>query len=697
MARWTDLEKLLPKALLARDETKQPPGCGFGTLEMGLGPGDTPVCGVLREGKRRQSPGGGTGNVSARVSRAHHDTPSAALAPADVEKPPFRPGIKPVLWRILPTLGLVWAAWPPSQLHAGPDQTASIDTPAVVLPAEPTPNAHVQDDPAISAQVAAAWRAFYDTSPNAALPLFRALTGTAPRRADVHFGLGRCLLALGDTNQARLEFEQAAELDLSRTAYRFYLGAAWYQQEEFATAIETWKGIESVAGGGATPAMLRDMNWLMGRAYLATGKIDQADRCFKAAMTRLDAFRAGQLVRPSPELERTGRGTLPGAKWEPLPGRLALPRGQRIAFASRGAIWAITGETCLRERLTSPPAGWHDSRPAQRPGDGRLAFITTDPKGVHWLMLEDTPAQRSLALPDPVLPVQPSWSARGDTLAFCKLDGDPPRPHVTFLDIDSGRIQVLDWPGGPSTDPAFGPGETMAFSAQHDGVPALATYDRASGRGQFIQLFLAARPAGTAGEPHDARSFSLTGRGGGPYREAATPLRVQEPWDGAPPASGTAREFEKQASAGTMASAGGTCCIDSAAAPAGPAGQVSSESPHFTFQPAMSPTNGGTVAFAERQRAQRRVYLLDTSGRVAVPLSPEAKDCFSPAFSPDGTALIYVCLDAGIERPYVHRLDGSGPAPLYREALPGTAPDWVAMETTAPVPGATPRSPGDAP
>ncbi len=500
--------------------------------------------------------------------------------------------------------------------------------------------------------IASAWRTFYDESPEAALPLFRTATNRAPNRADAHFGVGRCLLSAGDPDQARAAFARAAVLDPDRLEYRFYVGISWYQEEAFDQALEVWESVLSGPNGPGDRRLLRDTAWLMGRANLALGRLSRACACFEQATTLYGLPGEGPQGHPEPELERTARGTLPGDRFEPLTGRPPLPSGQRIVFASAGCIWAIRGSLCLRERLTTPPPGWEDGFPAQRPGDGRLAFVTRDPGGTFWLMRLDGERQRTRLVPDPVLPVRPSWTWNGDRLAFCRLEGDPPRPSVAILTVETGQVTDLAWPEGPTTGPSFGPGNDLALVAWRDGAPLIALYTLGSDSGRYGHRLI----PGQRRAPVDPVPTP---------RPPSPPLRLAEPW-------AAASQVEQTP--------------DVAASTPTPDRNASTQKrpiphlgPAIAAQPTLARTRSTRIAFCRTTGSLRRVYLWEGTERPARPLSPEDMNCFSPTFSPDGRSVVYTCRDHGVNRLYLQEVEGGRPIPLYEQALSATGADWIQL------------------
>lgn len=579
----------------------------------------------------------------------------------------------------------------PSHEPVLPDSTSTASDPALPVPVAPL--------------IAALWRTYYDEGAAAALPLFLSMLSIHPERADLHLGVGLCLLQRDELEEAASHFDRAAMLEPSNPTHGFYRAVVAYQQAHFREALAHFEALDSLLAPQPLSPLHRDQRWLMGRSWLALGNRERAEQAFQEAFARGAELPNFQLQPPAFPLEWTRDGLLPGASFEPVGGRSGLDLGAGLLLETGGSIWLLEGRARLRERLTWNPPGWQDLAPTWDPTAERLAFLSRDQEGRHALMIQGVDGQRQRLLSEPVAPVRPAFSRDGTLLAYVAFVGEPAQPRAFVLRLSTGDKLPVSWPEGAVAELAFSPLNRLVLSAEDSrGLYRLAEVELGASVGRWLEPFPPQRTeknpdeAGFGRVPESLQSVRLPTK-----RPTAPPQRVREPWDSRPsvleppPPPGEARSLESQAQekramsleerkklvaqlmveqnlaprpvlrVGTEGSApaggaGGNSGVSapSAASSAGAASITPGVNSPVTLETNEAPIRTGDArapAFSARPESTRLVFVRQEGGRRVIyqrdealrqeqRLSPVGLDCFAPTVKPDDLEVAFVCRES---------------------------------------------------
>ena len=95
-------------------------------------------------------------------------------------------------------------------------------------------------------------------------------------------------------------------------------------------------------------------------------------------------------------------------------------------------------------------------------------------------------------------------------------------------------------------------------------------------------------------------------------------------------------------------------------------------------QPSPSPhPEHQAVAYTRQAGHLRRIWIRQAGKVVEEPISPTELDCTSPSFSPDGSALVFTCLEGGQSRLYLFDRPSHRLTLVFQEALSVSNPVWV--------------------
>lgn len=545
----------------------------------------------------------------------------------------------------------------------------------------------------VPARIAQAWRTYYDASPAAALPQFALLLEQAPERADVHLGLGRCLLARGELDAAYERLEDARRLaQESDPEPEFYLGLVAYQRGHFREAAARWTGLVARLDRLPPGPLHRDHAWLLARARLALGDRTGGEDAFRRALALGGEQADGTLNPPPLELEYLPDGRLPGGDFLPVAQRGSRTLSPALLLELEGAIWRLAGSSVLLERLTHPPPGWQDSAPVPVPGGsgpageptpGMLIFLARDPEGRTFLMqqalrpspggaasasgqggaggLELPPRQR--LLPEPVEPVRPALSPDRTLVAFVRLtpvgEEGQREPRLFLLRRSALDLLPVAWPALPVGEPAFSALGELIFPVQEGDAWHLVRLMPGALEGESLPDFPLVRLGApqTEGPPstsspyqrlHDPARAPLTARSK-PRPAPAPPLQVQEPWSPSDSARGSLPP-DPPASATPAATSSTEQPPAAPPAPGSSAPQLEGDvrSPATALAPEVR-----RLYFVRSTGARRTVRLYDAQDRIERLISPEALDCHAPSVTADGRQVAFVCRSGSRQEVYL--------------------------------------------
>jgi Tol biopolymer transport system component len=91
--------------------------------------------------------------------------------------------------------------------------------------------------------------------------------------------------------------------------------------------------------------------------------------------------------------------------------------------------------------------------------------------------------------------------------------------------------------------------------------------------------------------------------------------------------------------------------------------------------PAWSP-DGSKIVFQSNRSGEWHLYVMNADGSSLRDLTPAMKDCRNPSFSPDGSKIVFYSAAAGNEEIYVMGADGGGVTNLTKNPAGDIHPHW---------------------